>query len=379
MKRWTAASAFRCTPWSKVTLVSRYDTTLHHPHGAGPGSGLSRGGSRGCRPTKFRPEREFDAAELARACRPGSITSSARLKTPASDLHPVHPRRAKQLLDRQFRFRFVLDGRPTLNLGYFYYCADDYQPQLDGVPSGRFGGTQRHRDAHPAHQKESAVEPKSPTPITSIPRPEEIPITTPISFIQPQYRFKRANGLARTDEERFLDRRRETVQCGSDRRDSVFDCRSPLPLFLFAGRLKTAQGCRSSKIWRRLKSFAKSMTPDKHLCQLLLNENRRCFAEYGQSVVRGIGSHRRCGMAFGHPQQSALPAVGSWRCVLVAATGCHRDDVEVYRIAKEQDQSSQPNRSGAADGFPNPGFAARTPDISSIPGAGRRPPPARRN
>ena len=47
--------------------------------------------------------------------------------------------------------------------------------------------------------------------------------------------------------------------------------------------------------------------------------------------------------------------------LLLLAAGCHRDDVKVYRIAKDQDQVTRNPRSGAADGYSEPEIAARTP------------------
>ena len=56
--------------------------------------------------------------------------------------------------------------------------------------------------------------------------------------------------------------------------------------------------------------------------------------------------------------------------MLLVATGCHRDDVKVYRIAKEQDQSSQPAAPALPTDSPNPKLPPGHPDISSIPGGG---------
>ena len=56
--------------------------------------------------------------------------------------------------------------------------------------------------------------------------------------------------------------------------------------------------------------------------------------------------------------------------VLLASTGCHRDDVKVYRIAKEQDQSSQPSAPALPTDSPNPKLPPGHPDISTIPGGG---------
>jgi len=55
--------------------------------------------------------------------------------------------------------------------------------------------------------------------------------------------------------------------------------------------------------------------------------------------------------------------------VLLLASGCHRDDVKVYRIAKDQDQSSQPAAPALSTDSPNPKLPAGHPDISTLPGA----------
>ncbi len=55
--------------------------------------------------------------------------------------------------------------------------------------------------------------------------------------------------------------------------------------------------------------------------------------------------------------------------LLLVATGCHRDDVKVYRIAKDQDQSSQAAAPALPTDSPNPKLPPGHPDISSLPGA----------
>ncbi len=56
--------------------------------------------------------------------------------------------------------------------------------------------------------------------------------------------------------------------------------------------------------------------------------------------------------------------------LLLLATGCHRDDVKVYRIAKDQDQPPPPQTAPALPtDSPNPGLPPGHPDISSIPSA----------
>ncbi|HEX7577553.1 MAG TPA: hypothetical protein VF430_05900, partial [Verrucomicrobiae bacterium] len=54
--------------------------------------------------------------------------------------------------------------------------------------------------------------------------------------------------------------------------------------------------------------------------------------------------------------------------LLFLAAGCHRDDVKVYRIAKEQDQPSQPAAPALSTDSPNPKMPPGHPDISSVPG-----------
>ncbi len=75
-------------------------------------------------------------------------------------------------------------------------------------------------------------------------------------------------------------------------------------------------------------------------------------------------------MAFGHPLNKSACLLSVVTLVLLAATGCHRDDVKVYRIAKEQDQSSQPTAPALPTDSPNPKLPPGHPDISSIPGGG---------
>jgi hypothetical protein len=55
--------------------------------------------------------------------------------------------------------------------------------------------------------------------------------------------------------------------------------------------------------------------------------------------------------------------------LLFLAAGCHRDDVKVYRIAKEQDQASQPAAPALPTDSPNPKLPQGHPDISTMPGA----------
>ena len=52
----------------------------------------------------------------------------------------------------------------------------------------------------------------------------------------------------------------------------------------------------------------------------------------------------------------------------LAVAGCHRDDVKVYRIAKDQDQApSQQTAPALPTDSPNPSLPPGHPDISSMP------------
>jgi hypothetical protein len=54
---------------------------------------------------------------------------------------------------------------------------------------------------------------------------------------------------------------------------------------------------------------------------------------------------------------------------LLLVAGCHRDETKVYRIAKDQDQSSQQTAPALPTDAPNPKLPPGHPDISSVPGA----------
>lgn len=56
--------------------------------------------------------------------------------------------------------------------------------------------------------------------------------------------------------------------------------------------------------------------------------------------------------------------------LLLLAVGCHRDEVKVYRVAKDQDQPPPPQAAPAMPtDSPNPGLPPGHPDISSAPAA----------
>jgi hypothetical protein len=55
--------------------------------------------------------------------------------------------------------------------------------------------------------------------------------------------------------------------------------------------------------------------------------------------------------------------------VLLLAAGCHRDEVKVYRVAKDQDQAQPQTAPALPTDSPNPALPPAHPDISSVPGA----------
>ncbi len=67
------------------------------------------------------------------------------------------------------------------------------------------------------------------------------------------------------------------------------------------------------------------------------------------------------------PKRVWLPAVLTPLLLLVA--GCHRDEVKVYRVAKDQDQPQQQAAPALPTDSPNPSLPPGHPDISSAPAA----------
>jgi len=63
-------------------------------------------------------------------------------KTPASDYTQSILNAQNNYWTLNFNSDFVLDDRTDLNLGYFYYRADDYQPTVNSLPLG--AGAEEH-------------------------------------------------------------------------------------------------------------------------------------------------------------------------------------------------------------------------------------------
>jgi hypothetical protein len=59
--------------------------------------------------------------------------------------------------------------------------------------------------------------------------------------------------------------------------------------------------------------------------------------------------------------------------LLLLAAGCHRDEVKVYRVAKDQDQAQPQTAPALPTDSPNPALPPGHPDISSAPGTSLPP------
>ena len=59
--------------------------------------------------------------------------------------------------------------------------------------------------------------------------------------------------------------------------------------------------------------------------------------------------------------------------VLLLVAGCHRDEVKVYRVAKDQDQAQPQTAPALPTDSPNPSLPPGHPDISSAPGTSLPP------
>src|SRR5450755_2700667 len=67
-------------------------------------------------------------------------------------------------------------------------------------------------------------------------------------------------------------------------------------------------------------------------------------------------------------QAARLPLILALVLPLLAA-GCHRDEIKVYRVAKDQDQPQQQTAPALPTDSPNPALPPGHPDISSAPAA----------
>jgi hypothetical protein len=81
-------------------------------------------------------------------------------------------------------------------------------------------------------------------------------------------------------------------------------------------------------------------------------------------------------MAQSYPIKKLRSAAGRWfsqpvwlLIPLLLVNGCQRDQIKVYRVAKEQDQAQPQTAPALPTDSPNPALPPGHPDISSVPGA----------
>lgn len=133
---------FSFHPWNKVMLVSRYEYQLStirtEPD---PASGLSETESSRMHSHIIGQNASWTPLNWL-ALQAGFNYVISETKTPASDYTQAILNAQNNYWTINFNSSFVLDEKTDLNLGYFYYRADDYQPMVDGVPYG--AGAEEH-------------------------------------------------------------------------------------------------------------------------------------------------------------------------------------------------------------------------------------------
>ena len=129
-------------PWSKVMLVSRYEyqtsTIRTEPDSA---SGLSTVEASRMHTHNFGQNASWTPLNWL-CLQAGFNYVVSETKTPASDYTQSILNAQNNYWTVNFNSSFVLDEKTDLNLGYFYYRADDYQPPVNGVPFG--AGAEEH-------------------------------------------------------------------------------------------------------------------------------------------------------------------------------------------------------------------------------------------
>ena len=123
-------------PWNKVMLVSRYEyqtsTIRTEPD---PASGLSEVDASRMHTHNFGQNASWTPLNWL-CLQAGFNYVISETKTPASDYTQSILNSQNNYWTVNFNSSFVLDEKTDLNLGYFYYRANDYQPPVNGVPFG---------------------------------------------------------------------------------------------------------------------------------------------------------------------------------------------------------------------------------------------------
>ncbi|HEU5395577.1 MAG TPA: hypothetical protein VFV81_00320 [Verrucomicrobiae bacterium] len=129
-------------PWNKIMLVSRYEYQLStiqtEPD---PASGLGQVESSQMHSHIIGQNASWTPLNWL-CLQAGFNYVLSETKTPASDYTQSILNSQNNYWTLNFNSGFVLDEKTDLNIGYFYYRADDYQPPVGGVPFG--AGAEEH-------------------------------------------------------------------------------------------------------------------------------------------------------------------------------------------------------------------------------------------
>jgi hypothetical protein len=129
-------------PWNKVMFVGRYEyQTSDIRTRPDPASGLPEVDA--SRMSTHNVGANASWTPINRLCLQGGFNYViSETKTPASAATQAILNAQNNYWTVNFDSDLVLDEKTDLNVGYFYYRADDYQPPADGVPFG--AGAEEH-------------------------------------------------------------------------------------------------------------------------------------------------------------------------------------------------------------------------------------------
>lgn len=129
-------------PWNKVTLVSRYEYQTSDIN-TQPAQNSGLGEQETSRMFTHIIGQNASWTPLNWLClQAGFNYVISETETPADGYTQAILNSQNNYWTVNFDSGFVLDAKTDLNIGYFYYCADDYQPPVDGVPFG--AGAEEH-------------------------------------------------------------------------------------------------------------------------------------------------------------------------------------------------------------------------------------------
>jgi hypothetical protein len=133
---------FSLHPWSQVTLVSRYDYQTSDIN-TEPASNSGLGEQETSRMFTHNFGQNASWTPLNWLClQAGFNYVISETETPADGYTQAVLNSQNNYWTVNFNSGIVLDAKTDLNLGYYYYRADNYQPPADGVPYG--AGAEEH-------------------------------------------------------------------------------------------------------------------------------------------------------------------------------------------------------------------------------------------